>query len=252
MSCIVENGTTTIKICGVRTPEVVRALRSLPVAHVGFVFARSKRQVTPQQAGELIRALRGDSDSGTAPEASSAPVAALKRPLAVGVFVDPTLDELAAVLAVAPLDVFQLHGSEPPELCAAVRDRFGVRVFKAATIARDSRHVPTDDEVARQLDRYKGVVDAILLDTHDPVYGGGSGTTFAWECIPPYQRWARTTGVQLLVAGGLTPDNVASLVADYRPDGVDVSSGVETDGAKDLTKIADFVERVTHYDRTSA
>jgi phosphoribosylanthranilate isomerase len=211
------------------------------VAYAGFVFARSKRQVTPQQAGQLIRELRGDNG-----------VPADSRPLAVGVFVDATLDQLTSVLAEAKLDVVQLHGGESPELCAASRDRLGVQVFKAATIARDSRHVPTDDEVARQLDRYKGAVDAILLDTHDPVYGGGSGTTFAWECIPPYQRWARAAGVKLLVAGGLTPDNVASLLAEYRPDGVDVSSGVETDGAKDLAKIADFVERVTHHDRTSA
>jgi phosphoribosylanthranilate isomerase len=233
----------TIKICGVSTPEVVQSLKLLPVAHVGFVFARSKRQVTPRQAGELIRELR----AGTGAEAGRR-----AAPLAVGVFVDPAPEELAAVLAEAPLDAVQLHGKEPPELCAAVRERFGVRVFKAVSIARDSRGAPSGGDVARQLDRYRGKVDAILLDTHDPVYGGGSGATFAWECIPPYQRWAREAGVQLLVAGGLTPDNVASLIKDYRPDGVDVSSGVETGGVKDIAKIQAFVERVTAVDRTSA
>jgi phosphoribosylanthranilate isomerase len=112
--------------------------------------------------------------------------------------------------------------------------------------------VPSDADVERQLGGYRGAVDAILLDTHDPVYGGGSGTTFAWECIPPYLRWAREAGIRLLVAGGLSADNVGELVAAYGPDGVDVSSGVETDGVKDIAKIRDFVERVTSVVRTSA
>ncbi|KIL41594.1 N-(5'-phosphoribosyl)anthranilate isomerase [Gordoniibacillus kamchatkensis] len=232
---------TAVKICGVRTSDVIQSLKPLSVTHVGFVFAKSKRQVTPQQAGQLIRELRAGADAAGRP-----------APLAVGVFVDPSLDELAAVLAEAPLDVVQLHGKESPELCAAVRERFGVQLFKAVSIARDSDAVPADADVAAQLDRYRGTVDAILLDTHDPVYGGGSGTTFAWDCIPPYRRWAREAGVQLLVAGGLTADNVASLVADYRPDGVDVSSGVETDGMKDIAKIQAFVERVASVDHTSA
>lgn len=228
----------TVKICGVRTPEVIQSLKQLPVAHVGFVFARSKRQVTPQLAGDLIRELRSDGNTST--------------PLAVGVFVDPTPEELAAVLAEAPLDVVQLHGGESPDYCREVKTRFGVHVFKAVSIARDSREVPSEADVERQLGGYRGAVDAILLDTHDPVYGGGSGTTFAWECIPPYRRWAREAGVKLLVAGGLTAENVAGLVADYFPDGVDVSSGVETDGMKDIAKIQAFVERVTSVDRTSA
>lgn len=230
---------TTVKICGVRTPEVIQSLKLLPVEHVGFVFARSKRQVTPQLAGELIRELR--SGGGLMPP-----------PLAVGVFVDPALQELEADLAEAPLDVVQLHGKESPDYCKEVKMRFGVQVFKAVSISRNSHDVPSDADVERQLGGYRGAVDAILLDTHDPVYGGGSGTTFAWECIPPYLRWAREAGIRLLVAGGLSADNVGELVAAYGPDGVDVSSGVETDGVKDIAKIRDFVERVTSVVRTSA
>ncbi|MFC0214846.1 phosphoribosylanthranilate isomerase [Paenibacillus chartarius] len=223
----------TVKICGVRTPETVRELRRLSVDHIGFVFAKSKRQVSAEEAGALIRELHDGVSGGES-----------ERPLAVGVFVDPSMEQLEAIMDKAPLDVIQLHGSESPELCAAVKQRIGVRVFKAVSLERESRDIPSAENIAGRLDRYRGAVDAILLDTHDPVYGGGSGTTFAWECIPPYQVWAREAGVQLLVAGGLTPDNVDNLVSSFGPDGVDVSSGVETEGTKDLDKIRKFVERV--------
>ena len=76
------------------------------------------------------------------------------------------------------------------------------------------------------------------------LYGGGSGKTFAWHCIPEYQDGLDNAGIQLIVAGGLRSDNVDQLVADYHPDGVDISSGVETDGVKDIAKIKRFVERV--------
>lgn len=83
-----------------------------------------------------------------------------------------------------------------------------------------------------------------MLDTHDPLYGGGSGKTFAWERIPAYAEWAKSREIALFVAGGLQPDNVQQLIQTYTPFGVDVSSGVETEGVKDIAKITAFVERV--------
>lgn len=95
---------------------------------------------------------------------------------------------------------------------------------------------------------YAGTVDAFLLDTP----GGGTGRRFAWDVIPGYAAAARELGVPLFVAGGLDPGNVTDLVGRYGPDGVDVSSGVETDGAKDPAKIAAFLERVRDIDQKRA
>ncbi|CAH1197190.1 N-(5'-phosphoribosyl)anthranilate isomerase [Paenibacillus allorhizoplanae] len=223
----------TVKICGLQSVEVLKSIVHLPIAHIGFVFAPSKRQVTPEKAAELIAYLKSEEANGQT------------VPLTVGVFVNPTKEQLVDILAATPLDVVQLHSLETPAFCGWVRDQFGVQVFKSVSISKTEDSIPSLSKVAEQLDPYIGHVDAILLDTFDPVYGGGSGTTFAWDCIPVYQEWARSAGIQLLVAGGLRHDNVDQLVDAYAPDGVDVSSGVETDGVKDIAKITAFVERVT-------
>lgn len=225
----------TAKICGIRSIDVLQAIVHLPIAHLGFVFAKSKRQVTPEQAGELIGFLQAKALGGSV------------IPLTVGVFVNPSREELSHTLRFAQLDVVQLHGQESPAFCSWVKQHFGVQVFKSVPLQKSDDSVLTAAAVAKQLELYQGTIDAILLDTFDPVYGGGSGTTFAWNCIPPYQEWARSAGVKLIVAGGLEPGNVAELIADYQPDGVDVSSGVETDGVKDVFKITAFVERVNHH-----
>lgn len=224
----------SVKICGLLTADMVRAVAELPVDHIGLVFARSKRQVTAEQAAELIQALK-ESRRGEIPET-------------VGVFVNPTEQELNGVMQAAPLDVIQLHGQESPSFCRSVKAAFpGVKVFKVISVAGDSAVDAVKDReahAASQLEPYRDAVEAILLDTHDPLYGGGSGKTFAWETIPPYLNWCRAAGIRLIVAGGLHPDNVQELLSTYAPDGVDVSSGVETDGVKDLLKIQAFVERV--------
>jgi phosphoribosylanthranilate isomerase len=226
---------TTAKICGIQSVDMLASIAHLPIKHIGFVFAKSKRQVTPIQAGEMIRYLEREASTGAS------------VPLTVGVFVNPTEEELESILQLAPLNVVQLHGQETPMFCRLVKERFNVQVFKAVSLQKSAASAPAYDEVAEQLNPFQGVIDAILLDTFDPVYGGGSGKTFAWDCIPVYQEWASKAGIKLLVAGGLEPDNVAQLIADYKPDGVDVSSGVETDGVKDVAKITAFVERVNHH-----
>ncbi|MGG1515131.1 phosphoribosylanthranilate isomerase [Paenibacillus oryzisoli] len=223
----------TVKICGLQSVEVLKSIVHLPIAHIGFVFAPSKRRVTPEKAAELIAVLREQGVSGQ------------ERPLAVGVFVNPSEEELQGILSVAPLDVVQLHSQETPAFCQWVRATFGVKVCKTVSISKTDASLPTPEAVAAQLDPYIGTIDAVLLDTFDPVYGGGSGKTFAWDCIPVYKDWTRKVGVALWIAGGLQLDNVDQLIETYAPDGVDVSSAVETDGVKDTAKITAFVERVT-------
>ncbi|MBO8162994.1 MAG: phosphoribosylanthranilate isomerase [Brevibacillus sp.] len=214
---------TMIKICGVRDAATLRLLGDLCADYAGFVFAESRRRVTPKEAGELLRRVP-------------------HHPDAVGVFVNPDRQELDAVLAHVPLKVIQLHGQEPPSFCAEVRSRYNAVVWKALGVRSGS-------EMARDIDRYRSVVDAFLFDTHDPVVAGGTGRCFSWDKIPLLSRLA--DGKPFFVAGGITPDNIGELLANYRPQAVDISSGVETDGAKDPDKIRDLVERVRAYDQNN-
>ena len=224
-----------VKICGIRNVETIRELARLPVDYAGLVFAPSKRQVTPEKAAQLAAAF-----------AEARPVTPTRL---VGVFVNPTLRELEETLSIEPLDVVQLHGSETPEFCRLVRDEFGVGVFKALAVPEHADDAGASIDMP---DEYAGIADAILLDTYDPQASGGTGRTFRWPVIPAYREWAERSGVRLFVAGGLTPDNVGELIAEYRPHGVDVSSGVETNGIKDIAKITAFVERVKQHDQDHA
>lgn len=214
-----------VKICGLQSVEVLKSMINLPIDYIGFVFARSKRQVTGAQAAELLTVL---------PEWKSVSI-----PQSVGVFVNPTIEELQTLLAEAPLDVLQLHGSESPEYCRTVRELFDLKIYKAFSV-RDGEAI----HVEELLRPYEGALDGILLDTYDPLYGGGSGVTFPWELSVPYQLWAKKQGIPFLAAGGLHTGNVRELIDTLAPDGVDVSSGVESDGVKNIAKITAFVERV--------
>lgn len=219
---------TKIKICGIQTVDSAIAVGRLQPDLIGFVFAPSRRQVTPEWAGRMIHALQ-QSDS---------------RALAAGVFVNPDMAELEAVMEKAPIAVIQLHGQETPEFCSSVKARFsGVSVYKVVSLAADAD--VTGQGVAELIADYQGAIDAIMLDTQ----GGGTGRTFNWSLIPKCAAVAANIGIPLFIAGGLHPDNVGELVMNYRPDGVDVSSGVETDGQKDLNKIRLFMERVDSIDQ---
>lgn len=216
-----------VKICGLQSVEVLKSMINLPVDYIGFVFARSKRQVSAAQAAELIPVLKQwKADNG-------------KIPQSVGVFVNPTITELSEVLEVAPLDIIQLHGVESPDFCRQIKESLNVKVFKACSVKDDGT---LHGELS--IDSYSGIIDGLLLDTYDPAYGGGSGVAFAWELAADYKEWAHRNGVFFLAAGGLHPDNVSDLIHAMNPDGVDVSSGVESNGVKDPIKMTAFVERV--------
>ena len=213
---------TRVKVCGLRDVDTLRAMDGLAMEEIGFVFAKSRRQVTPPQAAELIR------------HTSELRNARGVAPRTVGVFVNPTFAELQALLVVAPLDVIQLHGEESPELCQEVRDSLGREVWKVLSVGDES------EEPSARLAPYASSVDALLIDTA----GGGTGRTFRWDLIPAYAEAARQYHLPLYVAGGLHPGNVEELIRGYGPDGIDVSSGVEKDGVKDIALIKEFIERV--------
>ncbi|MCL6602375.1 MAG: phosphoribosylanthranilate isomerase [Paenibacillus sp.] len=216
-----------VKICGLQDVEVLKSMVHLPLDYIGFVFAPSRRRVTPERAVELTAELEGWKTG--------------KAPRAAGVFVNPEIAELRELLSKVALDVIQLHGDESPDFCREVQEAFpGVQVWKAFSVTANNDHSGINNKIKD----YAGSVHALLLDTYDPEQKGGSGRTFAWGQIPAYKELAATLSLPLFVAGGLHPDNVGELLEGYAPYGVDVSSGVETDGVKDIAKMTAFVERV--------
>lgn len=180
---------------------------------VGFVFARSRRQVTHDQAAEL--AVR------------------VPFPVArVGVFVDAPLWEIVETAERCRLSAVQLCGSESPSLCA----RLPLPVIKVL-------HVDADFDWAAA-EPYRESVAGILLDTMAPGFAGGTAKAFDWSAVPVPPDWVRVT-----VAGGLRPDNVAAAVRCLRPFAVDVSSGVESEpGVKDAALMQAFCGAVERAD----
>jgi phosphoribosylanthranilate isomerase len=213
---------TRIKICGVKRLDTLQLLTELGVDYIGFIFAESRRRVSPEQAGRLLRSVNG-------------------HPPAVGVFVNPTWAELDEVLRSVPLAVIQLHGEETAEFCRQVRERYSLPVWKAIPVAEPAT-------VTASIHRYTGAADAFLFDTYDPTLPGGTGRRFSWEHIPLLQQHVADAGC--IIAGGIHEANVTELLAAYRPQMIDVSSGVETDGEKDGEKIKRLVQRVREHDRT--
>ena len=200
--------TTLVKICGINTPAALDAVADAGADYLGFVFfPPSPRAVTPAQAAALSAHRPGG-------------------PARVGLFVDPTDDDIAAALAELKLDVLQVHGA--PGRAAELRARFGVPVWAVAGVAS-----------ASDLPASVPGVDGLLLDAKAPpdaVLPGGNARVFDWSIL---QGW--TAPAPWLLAGGLTPDNVAEAVRVSGAPAVDVSSGVERSrGVKDAELIKAF------------
>ena len=211
---------TLAKICGLNDAAGLDAAVAGGAGMIGFVFfPPSPRAVTPEVAAAL---------SARAPEA--------RGPLRVGLFVDAADEAIAAVLDAVPLDILQLHGEETPARCADLRARFGRPVMKALGIASDADLGLLED--------YAPVVDRFLLDAKPPpgaTIPGGNALVFDWSLLA-----GRAIPRPWLLAGGLTPGNVAAAVRATGAPGVDVSSGVESArGVKDPARIAAFL-RAAH------
>lgn len=202
------------KICGLSEPDSLGTAVTAGAAYVGFVFfEKSPRHVTIEQA----RALALDVPAGVCK---------------VALTVNATDADLTAILDQVPIDMLQLHGSETPERCAELREKFGLPVMKAVGVA-DESDLPL-------LGLYAKVCDQLLVDAKPPTNAelpGGNGLTFDWRLIAG-RRWA----VPWMLAGGLTPENVAEAIRLTGAKQVDVSSGVESaPGTKDTDKIVRFI-----------
>lgn len=199
-----------IKICGLTREEDVQAVNEYKPDFVGFVFAESKRRINPSEALTLIKKL--------IPEVKP-----------VGVFVDMDIDQLAEIARDCFLTAVQLHGNEDNEYIDRLRNKLSAEtiIIKAVRVR--------DKGSLRKLTEIKS--DLLLLDTYHNESMGGTGEAFDWSLLDEIRR-------PFILAGGLNFGNIDQALEKTNPYGVDVSSGVETEGIKDKDKIAEFVRKV--------
>lgn len=199
---------TKIKICGLTRNEDIEAVNRYLPDIAGFVFAESRRKVTPEQAGLLKSKL--DTRIRTA-----------------GVFTDAPTELIAGLCRSGIIDIVQLHGDETEQYIRELKQKITCPVIKAVRVQSSEQILQ-----AQQLS-----CDMLLLDTWQKGKYGGSGKTFDHSMIPVLEK-------PFFLAGGLDCSNVSQAILKCRPYGIDVSSGVETDGVKDEEKIREIIKLV--------
>ncbi|MCW2968793.1 MAG: phosphoribosylanthranilate isomerase [Solirubrobacteraceae bacterium] len=204
---------TRVKHCGITSVEDAQLAVDAGAWALGMIFwPTSPRSCAPDVAAEIGRQLR-------------------RRALLTGVFVNQSLDEIAALAETVPLAMVQLHGEEGTSFCAEVARRTGARVIKAARIRSGAD--------LQALQAYRNV-DFHLVDAHVDGLRGGTGQTVDWGLMA-----GRQSEVPLILSGGLTPENVGDAVVRVRPHAVDVASGTEVSpGVKDPEKLRAFGDAV--------
>ena len=206
-----------VKICGLSRPADIQAVNQARPDYIGFVFAPSRRQIDPAQAQTLKQELD-------------------PRILSVGVFVDQPWPWIAELAAEQLIDLIQLHGQEGATYLRQLRAHVNLPIIRSVRVGRA---LPAPVE----LRALAGAADYLLLDTATNLpdgtpQPGGSGQSFDWRLLQNY------SGPDYFLAGGLNCQNVTAALQQLHPFAVDTSSGVETDGVKDASKIAEFVRLV--------
>jgi phosphoribosylanthranilate isomerase len=203
-----------IKICGITDAEQGSAIATLGATALGFIcVAQSPRYVTPAQLQNLVTALPSID--------------------CIGVFANAERATIVQTATTASLSGIQLHGQESPAFCQQLKQALpDVELIKAFRIRQAA-------DLAL-IAPYEAVVDALLLDAYHPEQLGGTGHTLDWQALQQFQPQ-----LPWFLAGGLTPENVAQALSHLRPDGIDLSSGVErAPGDKDLARVAQLFKQL--------
>lgn len=264
--------TPKIKICGISKVETILAIVDAKPDYMGLVFAPSKRQVTVDQAktlveelhkqyanrynrnaeqysnnvvqagtitdvvqdGTIINALQEETATGDAHEGTLTSTENISPTLihqefikTVGIFVNETLENLVTIATEVNLDAVQLHGDEDEAFIQSLKERTNVEVWKAVQIRSAADAEAWIDSSA----------DMLLFDAYHKDERGGTGEVFDWSCLDEFER-------PFMLAGGIDSTNVARAIRTVRPYGIDISSGIETDGVKDDDKIKAFTNIV--------
>ena len=209
--------TPKVKMCGISKVETIPAVVEAKPDYMGLVFAPSKRQVTVEQAEILVEELHKQCINHYD----------TKVVKTVGVFVNETLDNLVRIADTANLDAVQLHGDEDEAFIQSLKERTNVEVWKAIQIRSAA-------DVEKWID---SSADMLLFDAYHKDERGGTGEVFDWSSLDTFER-------PFMLAGGIDSTNVARAIRTVRPYGIDISSGIETNGMKDDKKITAFTKIV--------
>jgi phosphoribosylanthranilate isomerase len=214
---------TRVKICGIKEKTHALAVIEAGGDLIGLVFAPSRRQVTPIQAGEIVSAVKSHSHAIEV----------------VGVFVNMPAPEVNMIASSCHLDWVQLSGDEPWEYCRQIARP----LIKAVRIRQGQRPESIGANLATGEQVLSSQKHLYLLDSQVKGRYGGTGISFDWSLARPVAEQ-----FPVIIAGGLNPDNVTRVIETVAPWGVDVSSGVEAGGAKDIGKIRAFIKAVRRAD----
>ena len=216
--------TPKVKMCGISKVETIPAVVEAKPDYMGLVFAPSKRQVTVEQAKILIEELHRGYAKKYGSDTEHDKNDTIKT---VGVFVNETVDNLVTIANEANLDAVQLHGDEDETFIQSLKERTNVEVWKAIQIRSAA-------DVEEWID---SSADMLLFDAYHKDERGGTGEVFDWSSLDAFER-------PFMLAGGIDSTNVARAIRTVRPYGIDISSGIETNGVKDDEKITAFTKIV--------
>ena len=216
--------TPKVKMCGISKVETIPAVVEAKPDYMGLVFAPSKRQVTVDQAKILVEELHRGYAKKYGSDTEHDKNDTIKT---VGVFVNETVDNLVTIANEANLDAVQLHGDEDEAFIQSLKERTNVEVWKAIQIRSAADTEKWIDSSA----------DMLLFDAYHKDERGGTGEVFDWSSLDAFER-------PFMLAGGIDSTNVARAIRTVRPYGIDISSGIETNGVKDDEKITAFTKIV--------
>lgn len=223
--------TPKVKMCGISKVETIPAVVEAKPDYMGLVFAPSKRQVTVDQAKTLVEELHKQYasryNSGAGQSNDDVEQSNNDEIKTVGVFVNETLETLVTIATEVNLDAVQLHGDEDETFIQSLKERTNVEVWKAVQIRSAADAEAWIDSSA----------DMLLFDAYHKDERGGTGEVFDWSCLDEFER-------PFMLAGGIDSTNVARAIRTVRPYGIDISSGIETEGVKDDEKIKAFTNIV--------
>ena len=225
--------TPKVKMCGISKVETIPAIVEANPDYMGLVFAPSKRQVTVEQAKTLVEELYKQNVVGNNSEAEQTePVTSLDTASSetiktVGVFVNETVENLLKIAEEVKLDVIQLHGDEDESFIQILKEQSNVEVWKAVQVRSAADAEKWIDSSA----------DMLLFDAYHKDERGGTGEVFDWSSLDEFER-------PFMLAGGIDSTNVARATRTVRPYGLDISSGIETNGVKDNEKMKAFTNIV--------
>ena len=216
--------TPKVKMCGISKVETIPAIVDAKPDYMGLVFAPSKRQVTVDQAKILVEELHRGYAKKYGSDTEHDKNGTIKT---VGVFVNETVENLVTIANEANLDAVQLHGDEDEAFIQSLKERTNVEVWKAIQIRSAA-------DVEEWID---SSADMLLFDAYHKDERGGTGEVFDWSSLDAFER-------PFMLAGGIDSTNVARAIRTVRPYGIDISSGIETNGVKDDEKITAFTKIV--------